>query len=65
MNDEEIKKSVVDCTASLAEAVNKAGGKFSDDMLNVTVREFIASTMAQNHIMFRYEPSDKPYTDKD
>ncbi len=51
-SDIKIKKAVTNCSFSLAEAIQQAGGTVSDRMLDMTVREFIADVAGQNGIRF-------------
>ena len=54
-----IRSDVMDCTLSLSEAVQQAGGAISDRLLDMSVREFIATVAGQNHIRFVYaRPED-------
>lgn len=43
---------IIACTASLTIAIQEAGGRISTEMLDMTVREFIANVAAQNGIRF-------------
>ena len=52
LQHEKIKCMVSDCTLSFAEAIQQAGGTISDRMLDMSVREFIATVGAQNNIKF-------------
>lgn len=55
----EARAEAADCTASLAQAVNAAGGSFDPSILNRTVRDFISEVAAQNNIYFVYMPRPK------
>ena len=54
---DKIKEEVVDCTTTLMQAVQEAGGTVNGEILNMSVSEFIATVAAQNHIRFAYAPS--------
>lgn len=44
-----------DCALSLFHAIDEAGGSVSSNWLDMTLREFIAASAAQNHIRFVFE----------
>ena len=45
----------IHCTASLAIAVEEAGGRFSYDMLNMSVMDFIINVASKNGIRFVFD----------
>lgn len=53
---DDVKKQFVNCIASLVTAIQHAGGGFSEDMLHMTVCDFIAEVVAQNNIRFTFVP---------
>lgn len=58
MSDNLIKGQVVVCTATLAAAIQEAGGTFTPDILDMTLREFIISIAGQNCIRFTFTKPD-------
>lgn len=58
-NNDKIKCMVADCTMSLTEAVQDAGGRISSKLLDMSVRDFIATVAAQNRIRFICEKREE------
>lgn len=57
---------VAECTLSLAEAVQKAGGAINhQDMLDMPLDEFITEIASQNYIRFVYDGPRRPIEDED
>ena len=57
MTTNKIKNKVADCTFSLAMAIQEAGGSLNEDVLDMSVRDFI-SQYGQNNIRFCFEKPD-------
>ena len=53
-HQDSIKCQVAECSFSLATAIQNAGGSVSVSMLDMSVKEFIATVAGQNHIRFVY-----------
>jgi len=54
MSKQSEKEMVVDCTVSIDQAMQAAGGAVSSHVLGMSVKEFIAEVAAQNNIRFVY-----------
>lgn len=48
------KNAVIDCMLSLVVAVDEAGGRMHQDMLDRPLRDFISSVAGPNGIRFTY-----------
>lgn len=56
------KCGVAECTLSLGQAMQEAGGTVSESLLDMTLRDFIVTCAGQNHIRFVFK---KPKGGKD
>lgn len=51
-----VREGIMECTWSLASAVQEAGGRLRPDMMDMSLREFISTVAGQNYIRFVYTP---------